>query len=124
MEEYVSKQRSKRRSSRARHPILVLAITGIVLLGGLGLWSTMGSALPAGPSPQGGDFANVTPQWLSSAPARAQRAYIQVLRHRDELGYVSCYCGCEGIGHVSVVDCVVDNVAANGSITYDRHAVG
>jgi hypothetical protein len=126
----VTKRRtSKRAIARARRHRraqrwLVLAVAGVVLLGGLGAWLVSQSSASPKPDPQATSIARTFPQWLVSAPAKAQRSYTQAIKHRDELGYIPCYCGCEKIEHVSVADCHVDDFAADGSISYDRHAVG
>ena len=126
----MTKQRTNKRAryharrQRRTQLWLALVVAGAVLLGGLGLWLASRPGVSVEPPPQATDIASTFPEWLVSAPARAQQSYTQAVKHRDELSYIPCYCGCEKIGHVSVADCHVDEIAADGRITYDRHAAG
>ncbi len=63
------------------------------------------------------------PSWLRRAPADVQRSYARTVAYRDDLTYIPCYCGCgQHSGHRSVADCHVQDIAPDGTITYDPHA--
>ena len=118
------KRRSKKAPSRAPQSWLALAVAGIVVLGGLSLWLVSRTDAPAQGVPQTTDIDSTFPEWLVSAPAKAQRAYTQAIIHHEELDYIPCYCGCEKIGHISVADCYINSIDTASGIAYDRHAVG
>jgi hypothetical protein len=120
----VTKRKSKKRQTHPRRAWPILAMVAVVLLGGLGLRLIWRPNSSAETSLEATDVASTFPAWLANAPSKAQRSYAQAVKHRDELGYVRCYCGCEKIGHLSVADCYVAQVAADGRITYDRHGIG
>ena len=61
---------------------------------------------------------------VQSAPEAVQEAYQFNVANPDIMQDIPCYCGCGDIGHTSNYDCYVSNVDANGSITFDNHALG
>ena len=64
------------------------------------------------------------PMDVQSAPVAVQEAYQFNVANPDIMQDIPCYCGCGDIGHTSNYDCYVSNVDANGSITFDNHALG
>ena len=64
------------------------------------------------------------PMDVQSAPEAVQEAYQFNVANPDIMQDIPCYCGCGDIGHTSNYDCYVSNVDANGSITFDNHALG
>ena len=64
------------------------------------------------------------PMDVQSAPEAVQDAYQFNVANPDIMQDIPCYCGCGDIGHTSNYDCYVSNVDANGSITFDNHALG
>jgi len=108
--------RGLRRRGRGLNPLYVLIPVALVLLVG-GIWLLATSVS----SPATSEVLQF-PAWLRAMGPKVQRAYAQAVAHREELQYVPCYCGCGSAGHTAVVDCHIANVAADGSITYERHA--
>lgn len=98
------------------NPLYVLIPVALVLLAG-GVWLLVAPATSSGASE-----VPMFPAWLQAMGPRVRQAYVQAVAHREELRYIPCYCGCGGMGHAAVVDCHVASVAADGSITYERHA--
>jgi hypothetical protein len=64
------------------------------------------------------------PAEVQSAPVSVQEAYQFAAANPDVMENIPCYCGCGNIGHTSNYACYVSQVDANGSITYDNHALG
>jgi len=64
------------------------------------------------------------PAEVQSAPVTVQTAYQFNAANPDIMKNIPCYCGCGNIGHTSNYDCYVSNVDANGTITFDNHALG
>lgn len=68
--------------------------------------------------------AAMLPDWARSAPPRVREAYEYAVAHPDELAKYPCYCGCGAMGHTSNLSCYVQDIAADGTITFDTHAKG
>lgn len=64
------------------------------------------------------------PEWVSSAPPRVREAYDYAISHGDDLANYPCYCGCGAMGHTSNLSCYIQDVAEDGTITFDNHATG
>ncbi len=64
------------------------------------------------------------PAEVRSAPSTVQQAYRFAIANPDLMKQIPCYCGCGAMGHTSNYSCYVTSVAANGTITYDNHALG
>ena len=111
-----ARKRTGRRQGRRINRVVVLVPVALVLLVG-GIWLLAARDRPA----SAGESLQL-PAWISARGPKARQAYTQTVVHRDELQYIPCYCGCGGVGHVSIVDCHIANVADDGSITYDQHA--
>jgi hypothetical protein len=107
---------ARRGRGRGIHPLYVaIPIVAVVLVAGIALLATR-------PKPSATIKAPQLPAWVQAGGPKAHRAYTQAVAYRDELRYIPCYCGCENVGHVSVADCYIDGVAADGTIAYDPHA--
>lgn len=63
------------------------------------------------------------PDEIAHAPHRFREAYQFAVANPAVLEHIPCYCGCGPIGHQSNYDCYVDDVAADGTIQYDEHAL-
>lgn len=61
---------------------------------------------------------------VQSAPVAVQEAYQFNIANPGIMQDFPCYCGCGDIGHTSNYDCYASDVDANGSITFDNHALG
>ena len=61
---------------------------------------------------------------IAAAPRVVREAYTFAVAHPDVLTQIPCYCGCGAIGHTSNYACYVSDVAADGTIAYDSHALG
>jgi len=64
------------------------------------------------------------PADVQSAPVSVQQAYQFAFANPDVMTQFPCYCGCGSMGHTSNYSCYVSSVDANGTITYDVHALG
>ena len=64
------------------------------------------------------------PAEVQSAPVTVQQAYQFASANPDVMTQTPCYCGCGSMGHTSNYSCYVSSVGADGSITYDNHALG
>ena len=64
------------------------------------------------------------PAEMKSAPAAVRQAYQFAAANPDLMKQIPCYCGCDDEGHTSNYDCYVSGVEANGTVTYDPHALG
>ena len=64
------------------------------------------------------------PMDVQSAPVAVQEAYQFNVANPDIMQDIPCYCGCGDIGHTSNYDCYVSSVDANGTISYENHALG
>jgi len=64
------------------------------------------------------------PADVQSAPVTVQEAYQFAAANPDVMKQIPCYCGCGNIGHTSNYSCYVSGVDANGTITFDNHALG
>jgi len=64
------------------------------------------------------------PAEVQSAPVTVQQAYRFASANPDVMTQIPCYCGCGSMGHTSNYSCYVSSVGADGSITYDNHALG
>ena len=64
------------------------------------------------------------PAEVQSAPVTVQQAYQFASANPDVMTQIPCYCGCGSMGHISNYSCYVSSVGADGSITYDNHALG
>jgi len=108
-----SRGRTTPRRGRRINPLYVLIpVLAVLLVSGIGLLATRAKPPKA---PQ-------LPAWVQAGGPKAVRAYVQAVTYRDELQYIPCYCGCENVGHVSVADCYIADVADDGTIVYDPHA--
>ena len=64
------------------------------------------------------------PAEVKAAPVTVQQAYQFAAANPDVMKHIPCYCGCGAMGHTSNYACYVDEVDANGNVTYDTHALG
>jgi hypothetical protein len=64
------------------------------------------------------------PAEVQAAPASVRTAYQFAAANPDVMQHIPCYCGCGGIGHESNYDCYVADVAADGTVRFDGHALG
>ena len=64
------------------------------------------------------------PAEVKSAPSTVQQAYQFNVANPDVMKQIPCYCGCGKMGHTSNYSCYVQDVDANGKITFDTHALG
>ena len=64
------------------------------------------------------------PMDVQSAPVTVQTAYQFAAANPEILANIPCYCGCGNVGHLSNYDCYVSSMDADGSLTFDQHALG
>jgi hypothetical protein len=64
------------------------------------------------------------PREVQNAPATVREAYQFTVANPEVVTHLPCYCGCGPIGHESNYACYVSDVAPDGKITYDAHALG
>jgi hypothetical protein len=65
---------------------------------------------------------NARPAYVTALPGDWQAAYAYALARPDVLQWLPCYCGCEGMGHGSNLDCFFVRREEEGNHTYDEHA--
>lgn len=101
---------------------LAQRLTVILLLlgGGLILAACGGS----GASDTSSASAAALPDWVRSAPPRVREAYQYAVANPEELSKYPCYCGCGAMGHTSNLSCYVQDIIADGTVTFDNHASG
>ena len=80
-----------------------------------------GGAADSGSAPA--SAANL-PDWARDAPPRVREAYQYAAAHPDELRKYPCYCGCGAMGHTSNLSCYIQDIAPDGTMTFDTHANG
>jgi hypothetical protein len=104
----------------SRSRLLIAAVLAVALLGGL-----LPACAPAAqPQPVALAHLHDMPAEVQAAPASVQDAYRFAHANPDLASQLPCYCGCGPIGHVSLYDCYWQAPAADGSITFDSHALG
>jgi hypothetical protein len=95
----------------------------LVLVGSVAMTATPGpipSPIPATVSAPRG----VLPSVVHHAGQQAVDAYRAALQLPDVLQAVPCTCGCvESLGHENNLDCYIDEVPANGRVTYSTHGL-
>jgi hypothetical protein len=98
---------------------LIQRVTAVffLLAGGLILAACGGSSASDTPSAS----AAALPDWVRDAPPRVREAYQYAVADPDELSKYPCYCGCGAMGHTSNLSCYVQNIAPDGTITFDSH---
>jgi len=64
------------------------------------------------------------PDWARSAPPRVREAYQYAVTNPEELKKYPCYCGCGAMGHTSSLSCYIQDIAPDGTIVFDTHAIG
>jgi len=62
--------------------------------------------------------------FVKDAPKMVQEAYEYAMANPHELEKYPCYCGCGKMGHTSNRSCYIKDIAADGTITFDDHALG
>jgi hypothetical protein len=92
---------------------LLIPIVALVILAGLAACQS-----------QSVELAPVTdlPAFILDRPAKFQDAYRFAMSNPHDLETVPCYCGCGAMGHMSNLDCYIQEIAADGTITFDDHA--
>jgi hypothetical protein len=95
----------------------------------LALAALLAAALPAcSPAPDTTGLHMMSmdqmPAEVQSAPVSVRTAYQFAAANPDVMQHIPCYCGCGGIGHESNYDCYVAEVAADGTLRFDGHALG
>ena len=77
-----------------------------------------------GSSSAGSPMDPAWPAEVREAPRVVRQAYAFAHDHPDILNAIPCYCGCGAIGHTSNYACYISGREADGTITYDLHALG
>lgn len=62
------------------------------------------------------------PSYVTALPGDWQAAYAYALARPDVLQWLPCYCGCDGMGHRSNLDCFFVRREEEGNYTYEEHA--
>lgn len=95
--------------------LLVLSLGGLVLAG-CGT-STSPEAYALAP-------LDKMPEEVQSAAPAVRESYQFAVENPEILKEVPCYCGCGGMGHTSNYSCYVSDIAADGEVRFDGHALG
>jgi len=64
------------------------------------------------------------PAFLVDAAPTVREAYRFAMANMDETAKYPCYCGCGAMGHMSNLNCYIQDVDRAGNITFDEHAAG
>lgn len=109
--------------NRSSRRTIIIALI-LILLSSLSLAACSGGAqaVDAGNLPMAS--MDGMPAEVKSAPTIVQNAYQFAAANPDVMKQVPCYCGCGNMGHTSNYACYVQDVDANGAITFDTHALG
>ncbi|HEU4759863.1 MAG TPA: PCYCGC motif-containing (lipo)protein [Dehalococcoidia bacterium] len=115
--------------------IFVLAVAGLVLLGGLGIvflaGGGSGPASPAASVPPDQTADTVMPggvqypDYVVSGSADVAMAYQFAMDRPDAMMWMPCYCGCGGhSGHKSARNCFIKEGSTSSNIQFDEHGAG
>jgi hypothetical protein len=63
------------------------------------------------------------PAFLQNSSSKTRSAYRYAMEHPETVAKYPCYCGCGRMGHTSNLDCYIQDIDAEGNITFDTHAV-
>lgn len=64
------------------------------------------------------------PDFVRDAPPQVKEAYRFATANPDVLKAFPCYCGCGSVGHMSNLDCYIQEIGSDGAIVFDNHAFG
>ena len=64
------------------------------------------------------------PLSVRNAPPAVQQAYQFNAANPQLMQQIPCYCGCGDIGHTSNYQCYIRHQGADGTLTFDEHALG
>jgi hypothetical protein len=64
------------------------------------------------------------PDHVQLAPVTVQQAYQFNVANPEVMKNIPCYCGCGNLGHTSNYSCYVSGVDAQGTVSFDNHALG
>lgn len=105
------------------HRIIFVAF--ILILVSAGLLTACSGNTASAASDTGLSMASMSdmPAEVKNAPATVQQAYRFAVANPDVMKQIGCYCGCGNMGHTSNYSCYVQDVDAQGTITYDTHAL-
>ncbi len=117
--------RARQKGRRNWLPIagLILAAVIIGVGGGWFLGRQRSTSATAVPEIQLAS-ASLLSDKVRSAPPVVQEAYRFAIANPEVLSKLPCYCGCGGMGHMSNLDCFIQEVKPDGSIAFDYHALG
>ncbi len=106
---------------RTKHLLVLVLVVVFALLGSL----TSGCSGSTAQADHGHPMAALDqmPADVRSAPATVREAYQFAVANPELLQQIPCYCGCGAMGHTSNYACYVAGVDANGTVTYDSHAL-
>ncbi|GAB4420423.1 MAG: PCYCGC domain-containing protein [Anaerolineae bacterium] len=93
--------------------LIVLSAIGAIVLAACG---SNGAETPSSVA--------LLPGWVREAPPRVHAAYEYAVANPEELKKYPCYCGCGAMGHTSNLSCYIQDIAPDGTITFDSHANG
>jgi hypothetical protein len=99
--------------------ILLLIVTFILVASTLQACASTGASAALKMMPM-----DKTPAEVQAAPATVRAAYQFAAANPDLMKGIPCYCGCGAIGHTSNYSCYVQGSDANGTISWDDHALG
>jgi hypothetical protein len=97
--------------------------TALVLVGGVLAGCAGGSASPVARSLEMAPLHDM-PMDVQQAAVAVQESYQFAAANPELLAEIPCYCGCGPLGHTSNYDCYVAEVASDGAISFDPHALG
>ena len=66
----------------------------------------------------------IWPDAYRRAPREVQAAYVYAAANPQTLRFIPRYCGCVAAGHVSNLDCYVNEARRDGWLVLDPHGFG
>lgn len=104
---------------------VVLPILAVLVIGIGAAWILAGEE---NTGPEGTEIQLAPASQLSDkvrqAPPIVQEAYRFAVANPELLDNFPCYCSCGSMGHMSNLNCFVEEFHADGSIIFDDHALG
>jgi len=111
-----------RKSMCKKSQILFSILASAVVIGAA--TTGCGSATQSSDHPLNMAPLDQMPADVRSAPVTVQQAYQFAAANPDVMKGIPCYCGCGAMGHASNYACYVKDVAADGKVEFDSHALG
>ena len=87
-----------------------------------GVWSLSCVSPSRSSVSTGGTSRTEMPSFVREGGPDVEAAYLFAVENQQILRYIPCYCGCGDFGHTNNLDCYVEKIGSDGSITVSCHA--